>query len=309
VATPQPRFDTGYGAQVQRRVPDTLPRTLDEVGGWYRRTDQLVMDWLLGYQESAGVTGDLLEMGAYLGKSAILIGRHRRPGERFVVCDLFGEEPPTAENRKTAQFYTENLTRAAFEFNYAAFHSESPEVLQAPTSELPEHVKPGTCRFVHVDACHLYNVVREDVQIARSVLIDDGIVVFDDIRSAHTPGVPAAVWPEVATGGLRLICLTPNKLYATWGDAKPIQDAMLEWLRAQPASKSEVQQVTGERLIRVSDWTTPPPCPVPPNGPPPARSLRVTPRAKRIVVDLLPPIVTRTIKRARAAAQNRRTAS
>ena len=84
---------------------------------------------------------------------------------------------------------------------------------------------------------------------------------------------------------------------------------MLEWLRAQPASKSEVQQVTGERLIRVSDWTTPPPCPVPPNGPPPARSLRVTPRAKRIVVDLLPPIVTRTIKRARAAAQNRRTAS
>ena len=305
------RRPVAYGGRVENRVPDSPPRTIDDVGGWFRRTDQLVMDWLLRYQESAGVTGDLLEMGAYLGKSAILIGHHRRPGERFVVCDLFGAEPPTAENRRTALFYTKNLTRAAFESNYAAFHVEPPEVLQAPTSELPEHVAANTCRFVHVDACHLYNVVLEDIQIARSVLVDDGIVAFDDIRTPHTPGVPAAVWPEVATGGLRLICLTPNKLYASWGDAKPIQDAMLEWLRAQPASKSEVQQVSGQRLIRVSDWTTPPPSPVPPSGQPPARPVAATPRAKRmlkrIAVDLLPPIATRAIRRSRAAAgRNRR---
>jgi hypothetical protein len=287
---------------METRLPARPPRALDEVGGWFRRTDQLVMDWLLGYQETAGVAGDLLEMGAYLGKSAVLIGFHRRPGERFVVCDLFGEEPPTAENKVTATFYTRNLTREAFEFNYAAFHAEPPEILQAPTSVVPGHVSPHSCRFAHVDACHLYNLVREDIQTARSVLVDDGIVVFDDIRAAHTPGVPAAVWPEVATGGLRPICITPNKLYATWGDAKPIQDAMLEWLAAQPASKSEVQQVAGGRLIRVADWTAPQPCPVPANRPAPASGGAMA-RARRIALDLLPPVATRAIKRARARAR------
>ena len=287
-----------YRVPVETRLPARAPRKLDEIGGWFRRTDQLVMDWLLGHQETTGVVGDLLEMGAYLGKSAVLIGFHRRPGERFVVCDLFGEEPPTAENKLNSTFYTRNLTREAFEFNYAAFHSEPPEVLQAPTSAVPEHVPAGTCRFVHVDACHLYNLVLEDIRTARSVLTADGIVVFDDIRAAHTPGVPAAVWPEVA-GGLRPICLTPNKLYATWGDAKPIQDAMLEWLRAQPASRSEVQQVAGGRLIRVADWRQPQPCPVPHNQPAPP-SGGAAARAKRVAVELLPPVVTRAIRRARA---------
>jgi hypothetical protein len=74
---------------------------------------------------------------------------------------------------------------------------------------------------------------------------------------------------------------------------------MIEWLRAQPASKSEVQQVAGGRLIRVADWTQPQPCPVPPNQPVPP-SGGAAARAKRVAVDLLPPVVTRVIKRARA---------
>ncbi len=187
-------------------------RGIDDVVGWFRLTDQLVMDWLLSHQERTGVTGDLLELGAYLGKSTILIGFHRRAGERFVVCDLFGEEPPTSENRRTAAFYTETLMREAFEANYAAFHTEPPEVIQAPTSVVGDHVRMRSCRFVHIDACHLYDVVREDIATTRAVLNAEGIVVFDDIRAAHTPGVPAAVWPEVHSGELRPICITPNKL-------------------------------------------------------------------------------------------------
>lgn len=290
---------------VETNLPTKPPRSIDDVGGWFRRTDQLVMDWLLGHQETTGVAGDLLEMGAYLGKSAILIGLHRREGERFVVCDLFGEEPPTDENRRTAAFYTKNLTREAFEFNYAAFHNVPPEIIQAPTSVVPEHVPAGSCRFVHVDACHLYSLVREDIQTARSVLNRDGIVVFDDIRTAHTPGVPAAVWPEVTAGGLRPICITANKLYATWGDEKPVQDTMLEWLDAQPSAKREVQQIAGGRLIRVADWIRPQASPVPPNGPRPRvpAARLASAGAKGLAIDLLPPMVTRALRRMRQRAR------
>jgi hypothetical protein len=276
-------------------------RSIDDVEGWLRLTDQLVMDWLLGYQDRTGVRGDLLEMGAYLGKSTILIGFHRRPGERFVVCDLFGEEPPTAENRRTAAFYTKNLTREAFESNYRSFHSEPPEVLQAPTSSVSERVAPRSCRFVHIDACHLYDLVREDIDTSRTALHDDGIVVFDDIRAAHTPGVPAAVWPEVASGGLRAICITPNKLYATWGDADAVQDAMLDWLAGEEDASFEVQQVAGRRLLRIDDWRAERTSPVAPaRGAPPPPRRRPRRALERLAAEALPPIVERALRKARA---------
>jgi hypothetical protein len=273
-------------------------RDLDDVDGWFPRTDQVVMDCLLGHQRHAGVSGDLLEMGAYLGKSTILIGFHRRLGERFIVCDLFGKEPPTAENRRTAKFYTENLTREAFEANYAAFHDDPPEIIQEPTTVVNDRVPAGSCRFVHIDACHLFNVVREDIKTARAVLNDQGVVVFDDIRSSHTPGVAAAVWPEVFSGELRAICITPQKLYATWGDPTPLHDALLDSLRSEQAPSFEVQQVAGRPLIRVGDWSSgsPPPAPLARNA---ARRREVPAGLRRVAEDVLPPVVARAVRRAR----------
>jgi hypothetical protein len=275
-------------------------RELEDVDGWFARTDQLVMDFLLGHQERTGVSGDLLEMGAYLGKSTILIGFHRRAGERFVVCDLFGTEPPTEENRRTAALYTANLTRDAFEANYAAFHDELPEVIQEPTTQLGDHVPQGSCRFVHVDACHVFDVVREDIRTARRVLDDGGIVVFDDIRAAHTPGVAVAVWPEVASGDLRPICITPNKLYATWGEATSAQDSLLAWLRSQDGARYESHRVAGRPLIQIANWAPAPPSPVPPaRDAPPLPRRRVPPVLRRVAADLLPPALTRAVRRAR----------
>ena len=66
-----------------------LPATPDDVPGWLYGTDRLLFDWLL--TEAAGPVepGDLLEIGAYLGRSAIHMGQHQRAGETFTVCDLF----------------------------------------------------------------------------------------------------------------------------------------------------------------------------------------------------------------------------
>lgn len=272
-------------------------RTLDDVPGWFRRTDQLVMDRLLTFQGGSGVTGDLLEMGVYLGKSAILLGFHRRTGERLVVCDLFGSEPPAEQNRKTAKFY-ESLTHQAYEANFAAFHSEPSTVIVGPTTIVPERVPAGSFRFVHIDACHLYDQVVEDIDITRALLKPQGIVVFDDIRAAHTPGVPAAVWPRVAAGELHPIALTPNKLYATWDDADPAIDDLAAWI-ASTRGSYEIQVIAGRRMVRVADWKLPPPSPVRPlHAAPTGRMIH---RARRVAVDLLPPVVTRAIKKARRA--------
>jgi hypothetical protein len=257
------------------------PRRLDDVPGWFNLADRLVMDWILRYQRSVGLQGDLLEMGAYLGKSAIVIGGQIGPGERFVVCDLFGTDAQTPENERTARFYR-TLTREAFETNYLAFHEQLPEIIQAPSSVLRGLLAPAGFRFVHVDACHHYRHVREDLHTACELLAPGGMVVFDDIRTAHTPGVAAAVWPEVDAGRLQVVCLTPNKLYAGWGDVGAVREAVRDWLANEPRLGSAVDQVCGQQLVRI--WPT--------RVPSPTRS-----RIQQFALDILPPLLVRQLKR------------
>ena len=81
-----------------------------------------------------------------------------------------------------------------------------------------EHAAHGTHRFVHIDASHLYEHVVADIAAARTLLKPGGVVVFDDYRAPHTPGVAAAVWRET-TEDLTPFAVTQNKLYATFGEA------------------------------------------------------------------------------------------
>ena len=46
----------------------------------------------------------------------------------------------------------------------------------------------------------------------------DGVVAFDDYRTAHAPGVAAASWGAVLNQGLRPFAVTARTMYGTWGD-------------------------------------------------------------------------------------------
>ncbi len=54
----------------------------------------------------------------------------------------------------------------------------------------------------------------------RTLLAPEGVVVFDDYRAEHTPGVAAAVWQRLDKG-LSPFALSPVKMYATFGDPLP----------------------------------------------------------------------------------------
>ncbi|WP_433511131.1 class I SAM-dependent methyltransferase [Nonomuraea sp. CA-143628] len=226
---------------------------LDRIPGWFWPADQRLFGWFL----SADAPGDLLELGTYLGKSAVLIGGHLRPGETFTVCDLFESEAPDAANEAETTGSYSTLTRQRFEQNYLSVHDSLPQIVHGPTSVILNHVKADSCRFVHVDASHLYAHVKEDVLAARTVLRSDGIVAFDDYRSEHTPGVALAVWEAVAGLGLSPICVSSQKLYATWGDPAPVQRRLLAWLADTP-ELWHTTDILGERaLVRVNQRKKP----------------------------------------------------
>ncbi|QKG22116.1 class I SAM-dependent methyltransferase [Actinomadura verrucosospora] len=234
-----------------------LPASLDDVDGWFPKVDQRLFTWFLDRQERLGQSGDLVELGSYLGKSAILMGRHLHGGETFTVCDLFDSQAPDDSNQAEMDGSYASLTRTAFEANYRAFHDRLPEIVQAPTSAILDHVRPESCRFVHVDASHLYEHVRGDIQAAHVMLPVEGVIVCDDYRSEHTPGVSAAVWEAVAVEGLHPVCVTPQKFYGTWGEVKQVQDDLLAWLGDQDDLWHEVQEVGGRALLRVKSRSAP----------------------------------------------------
>src|SRR3954470_16892707 len=89
---------------------DGYLQQLDDVPGWLWPLDFLLFDWLLTRQERLQQPGDLAELGTYQGKSAILIGMHQRPGDRFTVCDLFDKAAPDTENAVEQLTYYEDLS-------------------------------------------------------------------------------------------------------------------------------------------------------------------------------------------------------
>ncbi|WP_326610707.1 class I SAM-dependent methyltransferase [Streptomyces scopuliridis] len=298
------------------------PRELNDVRGWFPPLDQVLFEKLLTRQEERGERGDLLELGVFMGKSAIFLGHHLRDGEKFTVCDLFeSEAPDQANGAETAKSYA-TLTREAFERNYLSFHDELPRVLQAPSSVVADEVEAKSSRFVHIDASHLYEHVYGDIGAARDILLPGGIVVLDDFRSEHTPGVSIAAWEAVLNRGLRPICLSTQKLYATWDDPEPIQDELIAMAQEREDCDLSIQQAAGHRIVRLRSrgmkapdfpfskyYEEPKPEePVAPVAPPvasapaPAAPRRRSTRSKvrRVAIDVLPPVITRAVQRSRA---------
>ncbi len=227
------------------------PTRLADVPGWFFPVDQLLFDWFLARQGDRGESGDLLEVGAYLGKSAIFSGSYLRAGERFTVCDLFDSPAEdTSNSAEMAKSYA-TLTRRAFDANYAAFHDEPPYVVQGPSSLVADRVAAGSCRFVHIDASHLYEHVHADIDCARGLLRPHGVIALDDFRAEHCPGVAAATWQAVTSGGLHPICISRTKFYGTWGDPEEVADDLLRWLGTRRDLWHEVQSVAGDRLVRI----------------------------------------------------------
>jgi hypothetical protein len=272
------------------------PSELNDIPGWFRPLDQSLFAFFLEATRTAGSGAGLVEMGCYLGKSTVVIGRHRREGEPFTVCDLFGDDSPGGYSMEaTRDFYRTRLNRASFEANYLAFHDQLPAIIQGRTDLLADVLEPGGSRFVHIDASHMYADVSADIDIARTALHDGGVVALDDYRTEHTPGVSAAVWEAVFNKDMRPVCLSGAKMYATWGEPESLQAKLQAHLPRIPGCRAETQQIAGRPVLRLSHVDPPKwPTPVVNRTDRPQRPL-----THRVALALLPPVVTQAVRRTR----------
>jgi hypothetical protein len=181
--------------------------SLDTIPGWMTALDEALFRFFLSTQVSDGELGDVAELGVYMGKSAVVIGDYVRDDELFTVVDLFEAASVDAANQDENERSYPGFTQRIFEGHYLRFHPTLPKIVRGLSNTIVEHAPHGTHRFVHIDASHLYEHVVGDIAAARMLLGASGIVVFDDIRESHTPGVAAAAWAAVSTGQLKPIAI------------------------------------------------------------------------------------------------------
>jgi hypothetical protein len=289
------------------------------VPGWFSETDLRLFVELNHCQSRRAISGDLMEIGVYYGKSAILLGYLRGTDERLVVNDLFNESQDTTPgNLEENQRWYEGFGRREFEQQYQRFHKDLPEILAGNSTEIDREAMANRFRFVHVDGSHEYDIVREDILTAETMLVSGGIVAFDDISTAHNPGSALAIWEAVLGGRLKPICLTEAKLYGTWDeDPNPWREAVREWAEAQPDLGCEMHLLAGGSVPRIFPQAAPGPGVVPgvlvqldpldaPADRAPAEVMRARVGARHIAKLIAPPIAVSAYQRARAWRNRRR---
>ena len=197
------------------------PKSFYDIPGFFWWLDRKVFSAVLKSQEDSPL-GTLVELGAYQGKSAVIIGDHVREGERFVVVDLFGAiDGQDAANRAENERYYKTLTRQQFEHNYLALHDELPYVVQGPSSVILDHVEPG---IGPLRPHRRVAPVRARARRRRGNKDHDATWRSSRVRrlppGAHA-GVAAAVWQAVFLDGLIPVALTPQKFYGVYEDPEP----------------------------------------------------------------------------------------
>jgi hypothetical protein len=240
----------GQWHRAGRMMASRVSRTdIDRVPGWFYGIDQLLFCFALEESANQVGLGDLAEIGVYRGKSAILIGAFKRPGEIFTVIDLFEDPAGDDANLDEISVYYSGLTQKQFEGAYQRIHHDLPSIIRGPSELITQKTRLGAHRFVHIDGSHLYDQVVTDIASSKELSARQGIVVLDDYRAEHTPGVAAAAWASL-NGGFKPIVLSAAKMYGTWGESDPWRAAFLEWAHALDIAVTE-ETICGRTVHRV----------------------------------------------------------
>jgi len=157
---------------------------VEKIPGFFNYDDAQHFQLALRMQALMGVTGDLLEIGSWKGRSASFMSFFVQPGERLIISDVFSQpasdvysEYPSVEDVKT------NIIKINPDIN-----SSQLMFLEGNSSsmKLPTDVK---LRCAHVDGGHAFQECYQDLINIAPRVIRNGIVVVDDYDHPD--------WPEV----------------------------------------------------------------------------------------------------------------
>jgi hypothetical protein len=230
---------------------------LDTVPGQLLSVDARLLIELDRQQYLHGIRGDIVDIGAYHGRTASLFGyfvRHR--SDRLMVCGLFDKAASTSDETcgEIERHYA--CSQQEFEAQYLRFHAVLPTIIGNPSAQLDEAAKAQGCRLVHIGTSRGYDAVKRDISIAQRLLAPGGVVIFDDFCEPLNPGAAVAIWEEVLGSRFVPICMTFNKLYGHWSQATTTapdwSSALEHWLHEEHDIEAVTHRLASRSVIQFS---------------------------------------------------------
>lgn len=141
--------------------------------GWFYQRSMAIWDCLLSFQQEQSLRGNLLEIGVWRGKSALLCAMHARRGEHCLFVDP-ALHPKTEETLQQS-------TGAECTF----VRDESSTLNRSPLLR----AQARTFRWIHIDGEHSGTAVYDDMNISCQLLHERGVLVVDDFFNP--------IWPQI----------------------------------------------------------------------------------------------------------------
>ena len=184
---------------MQFSLLDRYLKNYSRLDGWFWPDSIAIWDSLLSFQKLLATAGHFLEIGAYRGKSAVLSTLHSRDSEACILVD------PHIHNDLRA---TIDLIKPS---NVVYAQMRSTDMLHS--GALAKH--PANFRWIHIDGEHTGMAVVNDLNIANTLLNDEGVAIVDSFFNPQYPQITAAVfdWLRVHPVQLTLFLIGDNKGY------------------------------------------------------------------------------------------------
>jgi hypothetical protein len=155
---------------------DQFRRSFADVPGWFQMPAICIWDSLLTLQSRSKVRGNLLEIGVWMGRSALLSTLHSSKDEECVFVDPL----PTREARANL----ETIRDSGLHFVDDSSRNLVPEMLPGSV--------PPSYRWIHIDGEHTGVAVAHDLALASRLLGERGIIVIDDFFAPAYPQITFA---------------------------------------------------------------------------------------------------------------------
>lgn len=128
------------------------------------------------------IQGNIVEVGVYHGKSAVLLGQFAREGEQVTVVDTF------------LGYSEDDDFEGLFRTHWQHVNSEKPvRIIVKKSQDIVEGDLPNNVRIFHIDGDHSFEGTYNDMQHARRRLISGGCMILDDFLNQDWLGVSQAV--------------------------------------------------------------------------------------------------------------------
>lgn len=153
------------------------------IDGWMEPKAMHLFDDLNAFQKERGITGDIMEIGTYYGKSSAVLGQFLAADEEFYCCDTF-----------SGYKAIENNFRTSFEAFFEKMTGRKPIVRQMISTDLtPELLDHKQFRIWHIDGWHSFEDTLSDLKLGASVLKENGMIIADDFLNQDWLGVGQAI--------------------------------------------------------------------------------------------------------------------